>query len=336
VLLPPLDTDFFSQLRASHLVDEDDGQHLLEFIEQEFGELDISMEAFYSQAHLHDRFIAGLPKGGRGRRRNYEWAMKRFLRLIPPLFGATIPDVNCQWHDALVGGLDADDAIISFNYDCVVERSLRDVGRRRWDPATGYGAPASDPTGAWRDHSGVGRFPKQGLRLLKLHGSLNWKKRLDGGIDLLPDPYVSRTDGELCIVPPLWQKSYEEEPFHALWLATRRLLATRKALVMIGYSLPTTDVYTQALLRIDVPDLDFLLIANPDESARTRIKRVLRSALRPNTRVVELNSIGELGILLSDRKPAPSTADLVQRLDALEAEVSVASANATAALLGAF
>jgi hypothetical protein len=296
VLSPPLDADFFSQLRASDLADDDDGEKLLEFVVQEFGDLDVSMEAFYSQVHLHDQFVAELPKG-KGRRRSYEWAMRRFLRLIPPLFGAAIPNQNCSWHDALIRGLDAEDAIISFNYDCVVDRSLRDMGRRRWDPAGGYGVPASGDVAAWRDHTGRGPLPKQGLRLLKLHGSLNW--RVSGaGVRLLSDPYARRPDGELCIVPPLWQKSYDESPFHGLWVAARRLLATRKALIFIGYSLPPTDVYTQALLRIDVPNLDFLLIVNPDGPARGRIKRVLRSALRPSTRVVELDYIHQLAPLL--------------------------------------
>lgn len=296
VLRPPLDADFFVQLRASALSGEDDGHRLLEFVEREFGDFELSMEAFYSQVHLHDQFVAGLPKG-KGRRRSYEWAMKRFLRVLPLLFDRSIPDENCRWHDALVGGLEASDVVISFNYDCVVDRSLRDVGKRKWNPQVGYGVTAAGSLDAWRDHSGSGRFPKQGHRLLKLHGSLNWQIR-NGVMALLDKPYASRPDGDLCIVPPLWQKSYEEPPFHELWLATRRLLATRKALIFIGYSLPTTDVYTQAMLRIDVPNLDFLLIANPDGAARARIKHVLRSALSSTTRVVELEYLSEIGAIL--------------------------------------
>jgi hypothetical protein len=305
VLRPPLDTDFFTQLRASRLADDDDGQRLLEFVEAEFGDFDVSMEAFYSQVHLHDQFVAEVPKGSRGRRRSYGWAMRRFLRLIPPLFGASIGSANCRWHDALVRRLDAEDVVISFNYDCVIDRSLRNVGNRRWDSRSGYGVPAAGDLAAWRDHSGTGRFPKQGLRLLKLHGSLNWRQPRGGGqLELLADPYQRRDEQELCIVPPLWQKSYEARPFHDLWVTTRRLLATRKALIFIGYSLPTTDVYTQAMLRIDVPELDFLLVVNPDHQARTRIRRVLRSALRPATRLVELDSISELGMLLERDSPA--------------------------------
>jgi hypothetical protein len=306
VLQPPLDGDFFLQLRACDLAQEQDGQALLEFVDAEFGESDPSMEAFYSQVYLHDQFVADLPKG-KGRRRRYEWAMQRFLRLIPPLFNATIPDANCRWHDALVGSLDASDAIVSFNYDCVVDRSLRDVAKRKWDSRVGYGVAASGAVDAWIDHSGTGRFVKEGHRLLKLHGSLNW--RLDGQqrLELVDDPYARRAADELCIIPPLWQKSFENPPFHDLWISSRALLTTRKALLFIGYSLPATDVYTQAMLRIDVPELDFLLIANPDSEARARLKRVLQSALKSSTRVVELERMSDVGTILAAALPTANT-----------------------------
>lgn len=300
VLRPPLDADFFLQLRASDFAQEHDRQALLEFVREEFGDSDPSMEAFYSQVYLHDQFVADLPKG-KGRRRRYEWAMQRFLRLIPPLFGSAIPDENCRWHDALVAGLDADDAIVSFNYDRVVDRSLRDVAKRKWDPRRGYDVEAGGAVASWMDHSGTGRFVKEGHRLLKLHGSLNWRLGNQQQLQLTEDPYARpEPDEPLCIIPPLWQKSVDEPPFHDLWISSRALLTTRKAVLFIGYSLPPTDVYTQAMLRIDVPNLDFLLIANPDPEARARLKRVLQSALRSGTRVVELDRMSDVGQILSD------------------------------------
>jgi hypothetical protein len=142
--------------------------------------------------------------------------------------------------------------------------------------------------------------PKRPLRLLKLHGSLNWSLTASGNLQLVLDPYFNREDDELCIVPPLWQKSFDDAPFHDIWIDARSRLTTTKALMLIGYSLPLTDVYTQALLRIDVQTLDFLLIANPDREARGRIKRALRSALRPTTRIVELDGIRDVGELLPE------------------------------------
>jgi hypothetical protein len=107
-------------------------------------------------------------------------------------------------------------------------------------------------------------------------------------------------------LPPLWQKSFEQSPFHDLWLDARRQLTATKALLILGYSLPLTDVYTQALLRIDVQPLDFLLlIANPDSEARSRIRRALRSGLTRSTRIVELEDMARVGSLLG--APPPSS-----------------------------
>lgn len=297
ILKPPLDTDFFVQLRSCDVGQEPDSQELLRFIAEEFGDAHLSMESFYSQVHLHEQFVADLPKG-KGRRRSYEWAAKRFLRVLPELFGASIDGQSCAHHQALVAALDATDVIVSFNYDCLVDGTLRDVGKRKWDPATGYGVTAEGGLDTWKDHAGTGRFPKQGLRLLKLHGSLNWRVQNEK-LGLLADPYCRRGDGELALVPPLWQKSFDDHPFTALWRSARTALTSTKALLFIGYSLPLTDVYTQAMLRIDVQALDFLLIANPDDEARARIKRVLRSALRPTTRIVEVETMADIGHLLA-------------------------------------
>ena len=298
VLKPPLDADFFVQLRASELGHDDDAQRLLAFLEEEFGDIELSMEAFYSQVHLHDQFVGDFPKG-KGRRRRYEWARRYFLRVIPPLFELTLGDERCEWHDHLVSALSPGDSVVTFNYDCLVDYSLRDIAKRNWDPETGYGLDARGYLDAWRDHSGIGRFPVKQIKLLKLHGSMNWGMDAKGRLQLLARPYDSRPEDELCIVPPLWQKSFDDPPFHDVWMAAREQLTSTKALLMVGYSLPLTDVYTQAMLRIDVQPLDFLLIANPDAEARERIRRVLRSAITTGTRVVEIEDMEEVGELLA-------------------------------------
>jgi|GEM_PF-5616402 len=296
VVRPPLDADFFLQLRASELGTSEDAQRLLQFLEDEFGDVELSMEAFYSQVHLHDQFVGDFPRG-KGRRQRYEWARRYFLRIIPSLFGLALAGQKCRWHNALAAALAPGDTVITFNYDCLIDASLRDVAKRKWDPATGYGVEASGSLDAWTDHTGKGRFPVKRLSLLKLHGSMNWQVE-DGRLHLLPDAYSPRSEDDLCIVPPLWQKSFDDPPFHDVWLAAREQLTATKALLVIGYSLPLTDVYTQAMLRIDVQKLDFLLIANPDPEARGRIRRVLSSAITTSTRVVELEDMEAVGQLL--------------------------------------
>lgn len=295
---PPIDLDYFTQLRVSASGRTDHAQRLIEFVIEEFGSLDVGMETFYSQVQLYDKFVGEIPKGVKGRARKYQYALQYFLESVPDLFGGCLAGQRCSHHDALVRGLTARDTIVSFNYDCLADRSLAAVGGRRWNPATGYGINVVGGTTAWKDHTGTGRMPKTSLTLLKPHGSLNWRKA-SGGTRLRPDEYAAREAAELVIVPPLWIKSYDAKPFDDVWSALRRTLSTTKALIFVGYSLPTTDVYTQAALRLDVVGLDFLCIVNPDADARSRIRTVLKSAISPRTVITELDLLAELATLLT-------------------------------------
>lgn len=294
---PPLDGDFFSLLRSSGLIADPDVHRLLAFVEREFGSLRVGMEAFYSQASLYDRFIRDIPIGGKGRRREYRWNLTYFQRALPRLFAASLEGKVCRFHEALAGVAQPGDTFISFNYDCLLDRAVLTQAGRRWPAASGYGFTASGDVAAWQDHSGVGRLPAHPLRILKPHGSLNWARHGEA-VDLIAKEYSGREKDELVIVPPLWQKSFEEEPYQTIWQETRKTLSSVKALMVIGYSLPETDVYTQATLRIDVQALDFLCIVNPDTDARERIARVLRSAITTSTHVVEFDWLRDLAAVL--------------------------------------
>jgi len=296
VCKPPLDADFFALLRSSGIASED-LRRLLAFVDEEFGTLEVGMETFYSQAYLYDQFLHDVPAGGRGRRQRYKWNLAYFRRLLPLLFGQSLEGEQCAFHAALARAAGPGDTFISFNYDCLLDRALGSYAGRRWRPAEGYRVPVVSGDEEWADHSGTGRPPARSIALLKPHGSLNW--RFDGlNLSLRPNEYAARDDDDLVIVPPLWQKSFDTEPYQTIWNATRIVLSSVRALFIVGYSLPETDVYTQATLRMDVGELDFLCIVNPDEEARRRILRTLRSSVTTTTHVVELNLLRELGSLL--------------------------------------
>lgn len=296
---PPLDADFFRQLRVTQLSRalSDEVTALLSFVEEEFGSLDIGMELFYSQAFLHDKFVGEIPTGKRGRLRRYEVNLGRFRRLLPLTLGSSLSNQHCNYHNELVRHASAADVFISFNYDCVLDLAMVNSGLRRWDPGAGYGIPIAGGTTYWQNHSGRGRFPMRGLTLLKPHGSLNWRRR-GRQIHLRSNPYEERPDSEFAIVPPLWQKDFDADPYRAVWSKARRALASTKALIVIGYSLPDTDVYTQAMLRIDVDQLEFLCLVNPDARARRRTKSALRGAISSATYVLELDQLRDLAKLL--------------------------------------
>ena len=83
VCSPPLDTDFFVQLRRSGLAGDHDGRRLLEFVDEEFGGLEVRMESFYSQSALFDQFVQDVNTQGQARRRRYQWALVYFRRVLP-------------------------------------------------------------------------------------------------------------------------------------------------------------------------------------------------------------------------------------------------------------
>ena len=297
VCRPPVDTDFFSLLRTSGLASDQDAKRLLEFVEREFGSLRVGMETFYSQASLYDRFIRDIPSGGKGRRREYQWNLTYFRRLIPKLFATSLEDKDCRFHQQLAGVARPGDTFISFNYDCLLDRAVMSQCGRRWSADNGYGFQVNDGVEEWHDHAGTGRYPVNPIRILKPHGSLNWASS-SAGTTLLANEYAARDADKLVIVPPLWQKSFDDEPYQTVWRETRKTLSSVKALFLIGYSLPETDVYTQATLRMDVGPLDFLCVVNPDPSARERIARTLRSSISASTHYIEFDRLADLAASL--------------------------------------
>lgn len=289
---PPLDADYFQVLRNSDLNRDNRARRLLSFIGQEFGSLEIGMEDFYSQASLSGQFVQQIPSRKR-RHSRFERRLDDFLSLLPRLLGCSLEGQECDFHEALIRELDANDTVISFNYDCLVDRTLRKVGGRRWLPDRGYGFEIVEGTQGWCDHSGRGRFPKRGIQLLKPHGSVNWHQS-ESGMTLRGDEYAERKPTELQIVPPLWQKRFDDEPYKTIWEQTRSVLATARVLIVVGYSLPTTDVFTHAALRTDVDALELLVVVNPDSEARKRLQAALKSAISDTTKIVELTTFEEL------------------------------------------
>ena len=165
------------------------------------------------------------------------------------------------------------DTVITFNYDLGIERSLRSAGR--WEINDGYGFQITNDS------------PSSAVRVLKLHGSTNWRGLINGGttafqirrnslgsrpVLLFPpdleylqypefeDP-LRRNVGSAAslsalILPSLNKTFYHEtsfgrewEPFwDGLWRQAEESLSNAEAIVVIGYSLPDADERARALL----------------------------------------------------------------------------------------
>ena len=210
--------------------------------------------------------------------------------------------------------------VITFNYDNLVELA--------WRMYAASGGPAKDPEQPDQLHPDQLRhakpwtalypmpirrpssrfrmppdldFPQtQGMKLLKLHGSLSWRYI---GPDGAPGDLIYETAGlgdfrwnaqglspcafeesfsvdlgEPMIVPPTAIKSpyYSNRILQANWKIASAELATAKELVMMGLSLPPTDLLVSSMLATKLPKSSRITPVNRTK----KIVKTVRDALQ--------------------------------------------------------
>jgi len=291
LLPPPLDTDFFLLMERVQHQDKALKQ-LLEFVKNEFGEASFPrMEELFTQIEALSEFHENLNIKSGPRITRYSRQLDEFVSNIARFFRYVFVDPNtgdrwtCDYHDRLAELLHAEDAIVTFNYDCLMDDALRRKAARRWDPTRSYGFDIDVPvTGSWQPAVQKGRPAKRPVTLLKLHGSLNWDR--SKGIEpedltLRKDPYEASQRTETEIVPPVWDKTIRSDAvLKQIWKEARRTLPTGPLLLVIGYSVPPTDLLSQALIRAAVSErasnqkLSHVIVVNPDLNARRKLIRL--------------------------------------------------------------
>lgn len=87
---------------------------------------------------------------------------------------ASTRDSQCEFHDAIARWLDSGDVVVSFNYDLLMDRSLRHSGR--WHADDGYAIKFHEHIERQGDEVKwlTSRKTQSDVKLLKPHGSLNW------------------------------------------------------------------------------------------------------------------------------------------------------------------
>jgi hypothetical protein len=195
----------------------------------------------------------------------------------------------CHWAKRL---LEDCDTVISFNYDRVVEAVTAREGR----PLDFLLDSTPEP-------------PRNAPKLLKLHGSVDWKLDENGSIArVLEDPCFALTckDSEIAIAIPGPSKfQFGEQPqINKMWHAAREAVmrAATKAVVFIGYRFPPTDAFARDWLLMSLtqakgPDLAVHAVLGPtvksDETRR--LEHLLRYALHRGGRSIDrvLSAKGE-------------------------------------------
>ncbi len=158
---------------------------------------------------------------------------------------------------------------ITFNYDDFLDEALAQTGS--WNPYWGYGffCQSSLDTIASFDELESDSV----LRLLKLHGSINWRPKLGyaspvaidsithhhewGGISLRYPQVAGHLEPEPVMVPPVLSKSslVEQPVLRLVWSRAFASLETAHEVTFIGYSFPTTDMAAQTLFSEALKDL---------------------------------------------------------------------------------
>lgn len=325
--LPPLDGDFFTQLqRIAGDKHRDTVDRLLETAVELFGHnFSITLETMFTTIEHQIRIVektTGEKWGGKldelhEKRTNLLQAIAAVLEeslSFSSQGGTGHQHRDCKYHRTLVQHLESRDSIISFNYDCLIDHTLQTAGDGKWCARYGYCLPRRRGGGAWLTGEDAwdpanAAAKDDSIRLLKLHGSLHFKRESEKYFSLKERPYTKQTRGNLQfeIIPPEWNKRFDEGVFGRLWTEAAKEIHGATTIVVIGYSFPTTDLHTSSLFRVSVgaAKLKNVVLVNPDREARRRTMNVLRRGMSTSTRVMVfdyLSEFAEVGRELWDRK----------------------------------
>ncbi len=193
-------------------------------------------------------------------------------------------------HARLVSSLGPSDALISLNYDTLIDNALLMGG---WNPRLGYGFELPRRKIRIRDS-----YPKnselEDVLLIKPHGSLNWFSR--GSVknyervllgrrpprvqmSSVPRANVSRGFVRLFI-PPLYVKFFANPFWRRLWERSFERLRKADALVIIGCSLIETDFHLRSIMGTALArrptKFKRIVLVEPNATVVRRLKSYLR------------------------------------------------------------
>lgn len=170
---------------------------------------------------------------------NWKRRNQKPLQCTAPTYEFFIQSLLGGWH-----GSHAKAAFITFNYDCLVERALMGLNVPfRY----GFGV---DGNGADGTASGTAKSRDSSVWVLKLHGSVNWMRpKVGSRILKVASSYteVRSAEGVPELVPPTWRKLFARELVE-IWKIALEELKSATRIVILGFSMPETDLHFKYLL----------------------------------------------------------------------------------------
>jgi hypothetical protein len=175
-----------------------------------------------------------------------------------------------QYVGALLGWFQSGEVVgkntfISFNYDTLVEESLSGLGidfTYGFNPST-VNVDSNASLLRLRDNASVS--------VLKLHGSNNWARADEKTGELTVfGSYADVRANNLVpdLVPPTWRKVFGQQ-LNDIWSGALTAIESATRVIMIGFSMPETDLHFKYLLAAGLQrnlSLRQIVAVNPDGS----------------------------------------------------------------------
>lgn len=156
--------------------------------------------------------------------------MERYEHVVAELFGKNV-----------IYDYDSAVSVITFNYDTVLESTFERLGI---DYSYGLFGTSSETNRHNRKRA-------EGIRVHKLHGSVNWKQiRGRNGVEVFADYEQlrrSETDAAPMIIPPTWTKT-PTKAILKVWSNAVQAISEAARVIVVGYSFPSTDQHSRLLI----------------------------------------------------------------------------------------
>lgn len=312
---PPLNDDFFTQLqRISNTKHTKTIEKTIKDVISIFGKnFKITMEEFFTQIEFCLKVLSVARERQEFTQINLNKIKDNFIGAISAVFEESITQEDCEYHRKIVKALEKNSTIVSFNYDCLIDYALRNTGENKWNARYGYCFPLRgykvEGVEHWNPKGGSLANKEETIKLLKLHGSLNWQiNDAREVIRLKQHLYQNVGIPRFTIIPPEWNKESLNRPtFKRVWKEAAARIHKEKIFVFVGFSFVPTDLYAASLFQISINKIRKLIIVNPDREARRRTRTVLNRGITNDTLIVQFDdfkqfSLADLKVLLSKER----------------------------------
>lgn len=304
---PPLNADFLTQLQRIQTKHATLAREVVQDIVELFGpNFSLTLEGYFTQLEFLAQAVDLGPKSGAAitrteLRKKTDRLQAAVAAVLEVSTDAAIRSAGgCLLHERLAEVLRPKDVIISFNYDCVMDHALRSVAATKWSARYGYCFARPSRVRGYENWD-ADQAPSDSvstIRLIKLHGSLNWQlpSTVDGEITLKQRLHSQNGVPRFSIVPPVWNKAVDQSPaFLELWRRAETSIRGAKHIAIVGFSFTPTDLHVESLFRVALANsrLDSLIIANPSKPDRFRIREVFSKPLDRGALVRQYEDFGE-------------------------------------------